>query len=325
MTSENRIKYPPVKFVSVVVPMLNEEENVRELVHGVNDVLDGLHYDSEIILINDGSCDNTWNTIMELSCENARIKGLDLAGNYGQTIALRAGFKEAKGDVIIAMDGDLQHDPKYIPEFLKYIEMGYDMVGGAKENRPEGWLTRQLSDLAHAIICRLSGVNLKYFGATFKAYRSYLLKNSNLIGDAHRFLGAIVAKDGIRYTEFPIDIQERKAGQSNYNLSKVFLVLVDLFFLKFFVSYMNKPFRLFGVSGGIILFVGLVLTSILTFGSLFFNFHIKEDYIAEFLFSIFLMLFGLLLVSFGLIAEIGIHNYYTKGNEPYTIRNSANL
>ncbi len=325
MMSEKKIKYPPIKSVSIVVPMLNEEENVRELVYGVNDVLDSLQYDSEIILINDGSSDNTWTIIMELSNENSKVKGIDLAGNYGQTIALRAGFKEAKGDVIIAMDGDLQHDPKYIPEFLKYIEMGYDMVGGAKENRPEGWFKSRLSDIAHAIICRLSGVNLKYFGATFKAYRSYLLKNSNLIGDAHRFLGAIVAKDGIRYTEFPIDIRERKAGESSYTFSKVFLVLVDLFFLKFIISYMNKPFRLFGVSGGIILFTGFIFTSILTFGSLFFNFHIKEDYIAEFLFSIFLMLFGLLLVSFGLIAEIGIHNYYTRGNEPYTVRSSANL
>jgi uncharacterized protein (DUF486 family) len=145
-----------------------------------------------------------------------------------------------------------------------------------------------------------------------------------MLGDAHRFLGAVIARKGVQQTEIPITIRERKAGQSSYSLKKVYLVIVDLIFLKFTISYMNKPFRLFGVTGGIMFLIGLVPTIYLLIGSLFFNFNIRVDYIAEFLFSIFMMIVGLLLISFGLIAEIGIYNYFSRGNHnPYAIRQTT--
>jgi hypothetical protein len=145
-----------------------------------------------------------------------------------------------------------------------------------------------------------------------------------MLGDAHRFLGAVIARKGVRQTEIPITIRERKAGQSSYSLKKVYLVIVDLIFLKFTISYMNKPFRLFGVTGGVMFLIGLIPTIYLLIGSLFFHFNIRVDYIAEFLFSIFMMIIGLLLVSFGLIAEIGIYNYFSRGNHnPYTIRQTT--
>jgi glycosyltransferase involved in cell wall biosynthesis len=221
--------------ISVVIPIYNEEKNIAELCSRLHQVLSSLPYAFEIILVNDGSTDDSARILAEMSVIFSELKGIDLAGNYGQTIALRAGFELAKGDVIIAMDGDLQHDPADIVRFMKKMEEGYDLVGGAKEKRPDGWLKSKLSAMAHKLISKLAQVDMSYFGATYKAYRSYLLKQTNLLGDSHRFLGAIVARKGIRYTEIPITIYERLHGTSNYKMNKVWKVLLDLIFLKFFV------------------------------------------------------------------------------------------
>ncbi len=309
------------KLISIIAPVYNEEESIQELVESVHQVMRSTNYSYELILINDGSTDNSWKVISDLSFVYKHLKAIDLAGNYGQTIALRAGIEKAKGEIIVAMDGDLQHDPAYIPMFIEKIEEGYDMVGGAKEKRPDGFFRSLLSSLAHTIICKISGVELQYFGATFKAYRNYLLKNTNLLGDAHRFLGALVARKGVKYIELPIEIKERKHGKSNYRLSKIFLVILDLVFLKFFISYMNKPFRFFGTMGGGILLAGFFGCAYMIGGSILANVNIKNDYMVEFLFSVFLMLIGTIFISFGIIAEIGVYNYFLKGNKsPYSIR-----
>ncbi len=305
--------------------MHNELANVEELAAEITEAMTGLAYDYEVFFVNDGSTDDTWQKIEKLADNDTKIKGIDLAGNYGQTIGLRSGFENSRGEIVIFMDGDLQHNPADIPRFLEKLEEGYDMVGGAKASRPDNWFQRNMSRFAHWMICKISGVKMSYFGGTFRAYRRYLLENTNMLGDAHRFLGAVIARKGIRQTEIPIKIRERKAGKSSYSLKKVYMVIVDLIFLKFTISYMNKPFRLFGVTGGIMFLAGLIPTIYLLTGSLFFNFNIRVDYIAEFLFSIFMMIVGLLLISFGLIAEIGIYNYFSRGNHaPYTIRQSTN-
>jgi len=311
-----------INSISIVIPSHNEEENIYQLAKEITDALQGVDYEYEVLFINDGSVDKTWTKIIELSEKDKRIKGIDLAGNYGQTIALRAGFENAKGEVIVAMDGDLQHNPQYIPTFIELMDKeGYDMVGGSKANRPGSRVKKVLANFAHSIIKRISGVKMNYFGATFRAYRSYLLENINMLGDAHRFLGAIVAKNGIRHKEVPIEIRERTAGKSNYKLEKVFLVILDLIFLKFIISYMNKPFRLFGVMGGILFLIGLIFLIIIIIGSIFWGIHIKEDYMAEFLFFIALTLIGLFLISIGIIAEIGIYNYFSKNNQsPFIVR-----
>lgn len=309
------------KMISIVVPFYNEEGNVEELVKQVTSTMQATGYLYELILVNDGSVDQTWFRMQKASVHDPNVIALDLAGNYGQTIALRAGFEKSKGDVIVAMDGDLQHDPKYIPEFLTYIEKGYDMVGGSKASRPDGMIRSALSSLAHSIICRLTKVKLQYFGATFKVFRRYLLENSNMLGDAHRFLGALVARKGIRYIEIPIDIHERNSGKSKYKWNKVFFVILDLIFLKFIVSYIRKPFRLFGIAGLFAFLVGAAGALYYIAGSMFFDFNIKENYLAEFLFSLTLLLIGAIFLSFGIIAEIGVYNYFSRNSvPPYNIR-----
>jgi glycosyltransferase involved in cell wall biosynthesis len=315
-----------LQLISIVIPTYNEVGNITTLYHEITSAMQLMNYEYEVLFINDGSIDNSWLKIDELSKNDEHIRGIDLAGNYGQTLALRTGFELAKGDVIIAMDGDLQHDPKYIPDLIAKIEEGYEIVGGSKKARPEGFFKTLLANFAHFTISRMTGVKMKYFGATFKAYRSYLLKDVNMLGDTHRYLGALVARNGVKYTEVPIEIRSRGAGKSNYSIKKVFYVIVDLIFLKFSVSYMSKPFRLFGVVGGIILLTGIVPMTYYLISALFFNLDIHSHRLAEFLFAIFLTLFGLLLISFGFIAEIGIHNQYTReDSSPYKIRQTTQM
>ena len=310
-----------IKKISVVAPIYNEEKNIPELCKQLHLVLSNLPYEFEIILVNDGSADLSHQKIHEMVLIYPEVKGIDLAGNYGQTIALRAGFELAKGDVVIAMDSDLQHDPSDIVRFMKKMEEGYDLVGGAKQIRPDGWFKSKLSSIAHRLISQLANVDMSYFGATYKAYRSYLLKQTNLLGDSHRFMGAIVARKGVRYTEIPITIHERMHGTSNYKINKSWKVLLDLIFLKFFVSYLNKPFRLFGSIGFLFTFIGLVGVISISIGNFFFNLNVKEAYLVEFFSSAFMIVMGLLFLSIGVLAELGVYNYYgQKRKSPYIIR-----
>ena len=311
----------PPDFISIVVPLYNEQESVRPLAEQIAAVMEANHLPYELLLVNDGSADQSWATIATLAAENPCIVGIDLAGNYGQTLSLRAGFERAKGTIIIAMDGDLQHDPAYLPQFVAYIQEGYDMVGGAKAKRPEGATRSLLANTAHKLISSISGVQLEYFGATYKAYRRYLLQNVELLGDSHRFLGALVARKGIRYREFPIEIHERQFGASNYGISKAFSVLVDLVMLRFFLRYSRKPFRLFGVMGIVSLLTGLLGTGSLLVGTIFFGVNIAANFPMEFIFSLFLIMGGIFLISFGLLAEIGTYAYYARRNRaPYAVR-----
>ncbi|MBH8559021.1 glycosyltransferase family 2 protein [Hymenobacter negativus] len=319
-----RIVNPTVEIndlVSIVVPVHNEQDSVRPLAEQIEGVMTahGLAY--ELLLVNDGSEDQTWPRISALAAENPAVLGIDLAGNYGQTLSLRAGFERARGDIVVAMDGDLQHDPAYLPQFVAYIREGYDMVSGAKAKRPDGRAHSLLANTAHKVISLLSGVQLEYFGATYKAYRRYLLRNVELLGDSHRFLGALVAQRGIRYREFPIEVQRRQFGTSHYGLGKALLVVVDLVMLRFFLRYSRKPFRLFGVLGILTLGVGLLATAGLLVGSIFFGVNISHRFPMEFIFSLFLIMSGIFLICFGLLAEIGTHAYYARRNRaPYVVR-----
>jgi glycosyltransferase involved in cell wall biosynthesis len=311
-------------FLSIIVPIYNEQGNLGRLTEEIAQSLAGGRYPWELILINDGSSDRSWEVMAELAAGNNHIRCIDLAGNHGQSLALRAGIEAARGEVIIAMDGDLQHDPAYIPEFMAHIEAGYDLVGGYKESSPDSRLKRGLANLAHGLIALISGVSMRYFGATFKAYRRYLLEDINLLGDMHRFLGAVVARKGIRFKEIPIRIRQRGSGQSSYRLSKSLKVVIDLIFLTFFLSYMHKPFRLFGMIGGLLFAFGLLLSSYFVLGSLLFDFNIKEDYAIEFLTAMSTVVIGLLFVSFGLTAEISAQIYYSKTiRSPFQIRRTA--
>ncbi|WP_296705830.1 glycosyltransferase family 2 protein [Algoriphagus sp.] len=307
--------------LSIVVPLYNEQDNIFILAEEIYQTVIGLANPCEVILVNDGSMDNTWPKIEEICKKYSIFSGIDLGGNFGQSIALRSGLEHSTGDIIVFMDGDMQHKPADIPRFLEKLNEGYDMVGGSKKERPENFIQKKLSNIAHWLIYKITSAKMEYFGATFRIYRRFLLENTNILKDTHRFLGAILAKKGIRYTEIPISIRERHSGSSHYKITKLFSVIIDLMFLKFVVTYMNKPFRLFGVFGLIVLLAGIFPLTYILGGALFFDFNVRIDYLAEFLLSIFLILVGIFMISFGIVAEIGIYNYFSGDHiSPYSIR-----
>lgn len=245
--------------VSVVVPVYNEAPNLQPLVDAVCDVL-GVGGDWELLLVDDGSTDDTPENAARLARRIPNVRLLRLARNYGQTQALQAGFDNARGEVLVSMDGDLQNDPRDIPLLLEKLEEGYDLVAGYRKDRQDRWLTRKVpSRAANALIRRLTGVPIRDNGCSLKAYRRRIVERIHLYSDMHRFIPAMaVAQAGARLTEVPVRHHARRAGQSKYGLSRVWKVLADLLTLKMIHSFRERPLALFGTVAAAALAVGLV-------------------------------------------------------------------
>src|SRR5262245_786199 len=232
---------------SIVVPLYNEESNVLPLYERIVQAMEAIPDRYQIIFIDDGSRDLTYKVLTEISDQDSRVVVIRLRRNFGQTPALQAGFDFARGDIIISMDGDLQHDPAEIPAFIEKINEGYDIVSGWRFVRRDAWLTRKLpSRAANWLIAKLSGVDLHDFGTTFKAYRSETIKHLQLYGDSHRFIPALASWSGATIAEIPIKNINRQNGKSNYGLWRTITVLLDLIALKFLLDYSTKPLQFFG-------------------------------------------------------------------------------
>src|SRR5215467_7284940 len=204
----------------------------------------------EIIFIDDASTDRSFDLLANLVETDARLKVIRLRRNFGQTAALAAGFDEAQGQVIISLDGDLQHAPEDIPALLAKIEEGYDIASGWRENRVDNAVTRKLpSRIANWLMAKVSGVELKDFGTTFKAYRAEILKDVNLYGELHRFIPALASFYGARVAEVPIRNTPRASGDSHYGISRTFRVMFDILTIKFLLKYMTRPMHFFGLLG----------------------------------------------------------------------------
>src|SRR5215469_9676131 len=202
---------------SIVVPLYNEAANVTPLYVRLTRVMEGLDEPYELVFVDDGSRDMTVGALSSIAENDSRVKVVVLRRNFGQTAALKAGFDAARGEVIISMDGDLQHDPEEIPSFVGKLEEGYDIVSGWRAQRRDWWLTRRLpSRIANWLVAKLSGVALHDFGTTFKAYRREVIQNVQLYGDLHRFIPALAAWSGARITEIPIKNPARRTVKSNY-------------------------------------------------------------------------------------------------------------
>lgn len=244
MQKENRIKY------SIVVPIFNEEGSVPRLYTSLTNVMGALAEPYEIVFVDDGSIDRSLVILEDLESADPRVRVVALRRNFGQTAALKAGFDAADGEIIISMDGDLQHDPAEIPAFIAKLEEGFDIVSGWRYERKDMWLTRRLpSRIANWAMARLSGVALHDFGTTFKAYRREIIKNIQLYGELHRFIPALAAWSGARITEIPIANLPREHGKSNYGLSRTFRVFLDLLSTKFLMDYSTRPLHFFGFFG----------------------------------------------------------------------------
>ncbi|MGE5724421.1 MAG: glycosyltransferase family 2 protein, partial [Acidobacteriota bacterium] len=218
---------------SIVVPLHDEEENVTELYDRLKAVMETTGDTFELVLVDDGSRDHTFPLLREIAAVDSRVAVVKLRRNFGQTSALAAGFDHARGRYIIAMDGDLQHDPADIPMFLERLAEGYDIVSGWRKRRIDNlWLRRIPSRCANWLMAKLSGVNIHDFGTTFKAYRREVLEGVRLYGDMHRFVPAVCARLGAKIAEVPIKNVRRKAGKSNYGISRTFRVAMDILVLR---------------------------------------------------------------------------------------------
>jgi glycosyltransferase involved in cell wall biosynthesis len=306
------------KELSLVIPVYNEEAQIKEFYFELKNILDNCGKSYEIIFVDDCSTDSSFKILKNIFESDPCVQVISLLGNQGQTIALKAGFKAARGKVVIAMDGDGQHDPKYIPQFLTEIEEGHDIVSGWKvKDAGSSKLKFILSRFAHEkIIAKITGVKMNYFGATMKAYRKEVLQSLDLSGDLHRFMGALVYYKGIKLKEIPIEIRARKSGRSSYRLSKVLRVILDLILIKFLIRHSKAPFVVFGSLG--------VLMTILGSAGVFYVYVLKYFFgqsaaqnIAGLVISAICFIIGVQFIFFGLMAELVSRVYYTSNNKDF--------
>src|SRR5438270_3287539 len=239
-----------ISMLSIVIPIHNEEHSILPLYDRLTAVMETLQKPYEILFVDDASTDRSFELLANLVEIDERLKVLRLRRNFGQTAALSAGFHEAKGEVIIAMDGDLQHAPEDIPALLQKIDEGYDIASGWRKNRIDNAILRKMpSRIANWLMAKASGVDLRDFGTTFKAYRAEVLKDVNLYGELHRFIPALVSFYGARIAEVPIRNTPRASGDSHYGIGRTFRVLFDILTIKFLLKYMTRPMHFFGTLG----------------------------------------------------------------------------
>ena len=308
--------------LSIVIPVFNEAENLKALDNSIHDVLDRLpQLNWEVIYIDDGSTDSSFQILEELATSDPeRTVAIELRRNFGQTAAIAAGIDHARGEIIILMDADLQNDPADIPMLLEKIEQGYDVVSGWRVNRQDTFITRTLpSRMANWLISTVTGVRLHDYGCTLKAYRREVITGFRLYGEMHRFIPAYANSVGARMIEVPVHHHERKFGKTKYGLTRTFKVILDLFTVKFLISYANKPIYLFGGVG-----IGLILISSVTLLYLFIRrvgFGISVTRSPFFAVSIMILILGFQSILMGLIAELLVRTYHESQRKPtYTIR-----
>src|SRR5882762_6528048 len=235
---------------SLVDLFFNKQENIPTLYMKLTVVMDSIGEPYEMVFVDDGSKDNTYKVLAEIYEHDRRVNVVRLRRNFGQTAALKAGFDFARGEIIISMDGDLQHDPDEIPRFLEKIEEGYDLVSGWRHQRRDHWLMRRVpSRAANWLMAKLSGIDLHDFGTTFKAYRREILQEIQLYGELHRFIPALASSTGARIAEVPIENLQRKSGRSNYGIGRTIRVFLDLIIVKFLLDYSTRPLQFFGLLG----------------------------------------------------------------------------
>ena len=307
--------------VSVVIPVHNEEAHLLPLYDRLTATLDRIGDPFEIVFVDDGSTDSSRELLASLVAHDERLKVLLLRRNFGQTAALAAGFEEAAGDVVVAMDGDLQHAPEDIPALLAKIDEGYDVASGWRHRRVDSFLTRRMpSRVANWIMARLSGIELHDFGTTFKAYRADVLESIRLYGELHRFIPVLASIEGARIAEVPIQNVVRPDGKSHYGLSRTFRVLFDLITLRFLLRYLTRPMHFFGSIGFVLGTMGAADFSYLLWRKLQ-GVHIMVEHGPLLIAGAVLAIAGLQMLCTGLIGEVLMRTYFESQGRPiYSIR-----
>ena len=307
--------------ISIVIPIHNEEPAILPLYDRLTTVLETMNKPYEILFVDDASTDRSFELLANLVETDGRLKVIRLRRNFGQTAALSAGFDEAQGDIVISMDGDLQHDPEDIPALLEKVEEGYDIASGWRKNRLDNAITRKIpSRIANWLMAQASGVNLRDFGTTFKAYRAEILKDVNLYGELHRFIPALASFYGARVAEVPIRNSPRMSGGSHYGLGRTFRVLFDIITIKFLLKYFTRPMHFFGQLGIAGVGLGGAILTYLLFFKLFGN-ELVLEHGPLLIAGALLFLTGLMMFCTGLLGEILVRTYFeSQGRRIYAVR-----
>ncbi len=306
--------------LSIVIPVYNEKESVEHLYRDLNGALSKLKLRYEVILIDDGSTDGTYDELKKIHNKNSSYMIIRFRRNFGQTSAMSAGFDHSSGDIIITLDADLQNDPGDIPAILAKMDEGYDIVSGWRKDRKDKAVSRRFpSIVANKIISKLTGVNLHDYGCTLKAYRKEVIDNIDLYGEMHRYIPAIASRIGVKVTEIPVMHHSRKFGKSKYGISRTIRVILDIITIKFLLSYSQRPIQIFGLLGLLSGSAGFIITVYLIIMRIFFNVGLADRLL--FILSIFMIFIGIQLITMGLLAEMNMRVYHEAQNKPtYVIK-----
>jgi len=317
--------------VSVVSPIYNEIENVELLCRGIHDALSGTKWSYEVILVDDGSTDGSWEKMVELTRTIPHLRIIKLRRNFGQTAAMSAGFDHARGEFVVTLDADLQNDPSDIPRLLEKAGEGYDVVSGWRKDRKDPFINRRLpSMVANWIISHITGVKLHDHGCTLKVYRQDMLKNIRLYGEMHRFIPALASWVGGDLTEVVVTHHPRRFGTSKYGISRTVRVILDLITVKFLLHYSMGPIQMFGKIGACFGLPGLFMLLLMIGGNLsymLFGTHFAADLVKRpfWIMSAFMLIFfGVQFLSMGLLAEMQIRTYHESQDKPiYVIKETV--
>ena len=312
----------PIIDCSVVVPLYNESKVVSELYQRLTKTMTATGLCYELILIDDGSTDDTLRILKEIAAADSKVVVVELRRNFGQTPALAAGFDIAKGQIIISMDGDLQHLPEEIPIFLEKLGQGYDVVSGWRKTRVDNLVMRKIpSRAANWLASKISGVDIHDFGTTFKAYRREVIEQLHLYGEMHRFIPALLSQSGMRIIEIPITNIVRPSGSSNYGLGRTFRVAFDLITLRFLLGYLTKPLHFFGRAAFYCILAGVLMAAYVLFDKLYYNVPILLAHGPLAGLAAMLLMVGTIFIATGLIGEMISRVYFeSTGQKIYSVR-----
>jgi glycosyltransferase involved in cell wall biosynthesis len=314
--------------LSVVVPVYNEVENVDQLCKTLHEAVSTIGKSYEILLVDDGSSDGTWEKLVAQSQQVPHLKLIRFRRNYGQTAAMSAGFHQSGGEIVVTMDADLQNDPNDIPKLLDRMAEGYDVVSGWRKDRKDTFINRRLpSIIANSLISRITGVHLHDYGCTLKAYHRDIIENIQLYGEMHRFIPGLASLVGGKIDEVVVNHRARQFGQSKYGITRTFRVILDLVTVKFLLQYSKGPIQMFGKVAGAFFIPALLIFMIIIGCNLSFKLFgttLGADLIKRpfwLMTGFMLLLFAVQFVSMGLLAEIQIRTYHESQNKPiYLIR-----
>ncbi len=306
--------------LSLFLPVLNEEDNLRPMHAKIQEALDRLGKTAEVIYVDDGSTDQSLKILREIAGGDARVRVISLRRNYGQTAAMSAGIDAAKGEILIPMDADLQNDPKDIARLLEKLNEGFDVVSGWRKKRKDKLIMRKIpSWIANSVISKIGGVPLHDYGCSLKAYRREVLQDVKLYGEMHRFIPIYASWAGARVTEIPVDHHARQAGKSKYGISRTVKVIFDLMTIKFMASYQTKPIYVFGTFGMLAFFLSIIAG--------IWAFVLKFAYGISFILTplpiiaIVMLAISVQFILMGLLAEMLVRTYHESQDKAiYTVR-----